>query len=309
MFPKTPNPPYSATMPRQIAAFALMSLIWGLTWAAIKIGLVALPPVLLAALRYLATTILLLPIVGIRTGAFAPEIRWRTVASAILINVGTYPLLFWGMQSVSSGLAGLVNLALIPVLLFSLAALTGEERAGWRHALALGIGCVGLVGLFWTRLTEGSGGSALGLGAIVVGTTCYCLGSIVARPLVGVVSPLRLTMAQAAVGGVILLILSFAIEPLSADSWAALATPQAIGSVVFLSLAGTVIGYSIYLMLMREWGTARAGLYAFVSPIVALVSGFVMFDEHIGIAEIAGSALMLVAAAIAMRRPREPDRV
>ncbi|MGF7148071.1 drug/metabolite transporter (DMT)-like permease [Sphingomonas zeicaulis] len=293
-------------MPRQIAAFALMSLIWGLTWAAIKIGLTVLPPVLLAALRYLATTALLLPIVGPRTGAFTPDKRWRTVASAILINVGTYPLMFWGMQSVSSGLAGLVNLALIPVLLFGLAALTGEERAGWRHALALGIGCVGLVGLFWTRLTEGSGGSALGLGAIVVGTACYCLGSIVARPLVGQVSPLRLTLAQAALGGVVLLALSFAIEPLSGATWAALASPQAIGSVLFLSLAGTVIGFSVYLMLMREWGTARAGLYAFVSPIVALISGFIMFGEHIGLAEIGGSALMLIAAAIAMRRRKAP---
>ena len=50
--------------------------------------------------------------------------------------------------------------------------------------LAIAIGCAGLVGLFWTRFGQG-GGSAFGLAAIVTGTACYCIGSIVARPWSG----------------------------------------------------------------------------------------------------------------------------
>jgi len=136
---------------------------------------------------------------GERWGCAAEGRTLRTIASALLVNTSTYGLLFWGMQSVPSGLSGLVNLALIPVLLFALAALNGEERPTWRHALAIAIGCAGLVGLFWTRLGQG-GGSAFGLAAIVTGTACYCIGSIVARPLVGPVKPLALTLVQAALG-------------------------------------------------------------------------------------------------------------
>ncbi|MCK1346484.1 EamA family transporter [Bradyrhizobium sp. CW11] len=147
---------------RNFVLFAAMSLIWGLTWAAIKVGLGDLPPLLLAAARYLLAAALLA--IGVRgAGAAFAEGRARpTIVSALLVNTGTYGLLFWGMQHVPSGLSGLVNLTLIPVLLFALAALTGEERPTWHHAVVLAIGCVGVIGLFWARLGPGPMRAALG---------------------------------------------------------------------------------------------------------------------------------------------------
>ncbi|MBZ9771353.1 DMT family transporter [Mesorhizobium sp. CO1-1-8] len=295
-------------MVRNLAFFAVMSLIWGLTWAAIKLGLNDVPPLLLAAARYLLTTALLATAVRGAGAAFAHGRTGRTVVSALLVNTGTYGLLFWGMQHVPSGLSGLVNLALIPILLFAIAALTGEERPTWRHACALAIGSIGLVGLFWTRLGAGSGSSGIGLAAIVVATACYCVGSVVSRPLVGAVKPLALTMVQAAIGGVALLALSLVLEPISDETLEALLTPAAIGSLLFLSLFGTIVAYTLYLVLMRDWGTVRAGLYAFVSPIVALAAGAWLFGEAVGWAEIAGAILLLAAAAIALLRPRGENR-
>jgi len=290
---------------RSLAYFALMSLIWGLTWAAIKFGLRDLPPLLLAAVRYLFVAVLLLPTLRNVPAAFAQG-RWRrTVASALLVNTGTYSLLFWGMQSVPSGLAGLVNLALVPVMLFALAALTGEERPTWRHALALAIGISGLVGLFWTRLGENGTASGVGLLAIVVATASYCVGSVVARPVVGPVTPLALTMVQAAIGGVALLMLSLALEPITGTTLLSLVTPAALGSILFLSLFGTIVAYTLYLVLLRDWGSVRAGLYAFVSPIVALAVGAWLFGETIGTPEVIGAILLLIAAGVALMRTGE----
>ncbi|MBE1528949.1 drug/metabolite transporter (DMT)-like permease [Sphingopyxis sp. OAS728] len=281
-----------------------MSLIWGLTWAAIKIGLAAAPPLFLAAARYLiAAAVLAFLVCGDRS-AFVEGRAPRTLLTALLVNVCTHGLLFWGMQHVASGLAGLINLALIPVMLFALAALTGEQRAGWRHALALAIGCAGLVGLFWTRLRDG-GADGLGMAAVVAATACYCIGSILARPLIGPVRPLAMTFAQAATGGAVLLALSLALEPVTGATLAGLAMPRVIASLLVLSLLGTIIAYTIYLVLIREWGTVRAGLYAFVSPIVALAIGAGLFGEAIGWPEISGALLLLTAAAIALAPPRE----
>jgi len=289
---------------RNLAAFALMSLIWGLTWAAIKIGLAAAPPLFLAAARYLIAAAVLAFLVRGDRSAFVDGRAPRTILTALLVNVCTHALLFWGMQHVASGLAGLINLALIPVMLFALAALTGEQRAGWRHAIALAIGCAGLVGLFWTRLGDGRA-DGLGMAAVVAATACYCIGSILARPLVGPVRPMALTFAQAAIGGAVLLALSLALEPVTGATLAGLAMPRVIASLLFLSLLGTVIAYTIYLVLIREWGTVRAGLYAFVSPIVALAVGAGLFGEAIGRPEIAGALLLLAAAAIALAPRRE----
>ena len=60
--------------------------------------------------------------------------------------------------------------------------------------------------------------------------------------------------------------------------------------------------FTIYLTLLRDWGPSRAGLYAFVSPVVALLVGVLFFEESLGPFEIIGSVTMLGAAGIALER-------
>jgi drug/metabolite transporter (DMT)-like permease len=70
--------------------------------------------------------------------------------------------------------------------------------------------------------------------------------------------------------------------------------------LLYLSILGTIVAYTIYLRLLKSWGTAKAGSYAFVSPIIALASGAWLFGETIGLAEISGTMLLLLAAGVAL---------
>jgi drug/metabolite transporter (DMT)-like permease len=72
--------------------------------------------------------------------------------------------------------------------------------------------------------------------------------------------------------------------------------------VLFLVICGTFIAYIIFLRLMRDWGAARAGLYSFVSPVVALILGAIVYGEPLTWREIVGAAIMLLAAWIAIAR-------
>ena len=114
---------------------------------------------------------------------------------------------------------------------------------------------------------------------------------------------MQLTTAQAIVGVVALAALSATFETVTTATFHALLTPQLIAALLAVSLLGTIVGYSIYLRLLRVWGAFRAGLYAFVSPVVALVAGALAFGESIGWRELVGAATMLAGAAVAMRRP------
>lgn len=286
--------------------FAIMSLIWGSTWIAAKAGVSETPPLFFASARFaLAAACLVLFVRGFGR-AFAAPLRHRVLLSGLLVSAGTYAGLFWGMQTVASGVAGLVNLSLIPVGLLGLAVLTGQDKAGWRHAAALLLGIGGLVLVFW-RNAGFAGGRAewLGVAAIVGGTFCYCLGAVLSRPLLQTLAPLQLTAAQAIVGLVALSALSAAFEPVSGAHFRALLAPHLVAALLAVSLLGTIVGHSIYLRLLRVWGAFRAGLYAFVSPVVALVLGALVFGENIGWRELAGAATMLAGAAVAMRRPAE----
>ncbi|MBR0645333.1 DMT family transporter [Plastoroseomonas hellenica] len=283
-----------------LALFGLMSLIWGATWAAVKIGLDGVPPLTLAAARFLLVGAILTAAAGgaVRL-AFGP--RWpRVLASGTLINTATYGLLFWGMQSVPSGLSGMINLSLIPVLLFLLAVMMGEERIGWRHGGALLLGLAGLATLFAPRLASQGQAELLGIAAIVAGTVTYCLGSLAAKPLLREEAPLAVAGAQAIASAALLVPLAWIIEGIDGARLAALAQPAALGSLAYLVLAGSILAYTIYLRLMRDWGMSRAGLYAFVSPVVALVIGRIAFGERIGAVEIAGTILLLCAAGLSL---------
>jgi drug/metabolite transporter (DMT)-like permease len=131
-----------------LGLFLVMSLIWGATWVAIKAGVTAIPPIFFASLRFGLVAAVLVIAVRDAMAPFGRDVVVRTVLTGLLINTGTYSLLFWGIQFVDSGVAGLINLSLIPIGLFVLSILIGDERPSWRHALSLALGTAGLFVLF-----------------------------------------------------------------------------------------------------------------------------------------------------------------
>jgi drug/metabolite transporter (DMT)-like permease len=70
---------------------------------------------------------------------------------------------------------------------------------------------------------------------------------------------------------------------------------------LFLVLFGSLVAFTAYLQLVRIWGTARAGAYAFVSPIVAVALGVAIFHEPVTRTDAAGMAIMLAGAWLTLR--------
>jgi len=285
--------------------FVLMSLIWGMTWLAIKVALAAVPPVFFGAARYvLASAVLLIAVRGVFSVFNRRPVR--VVLSGVLVNVGTYGLLYWGMQFVASGVAGVVNMAMNPVFLFAFAILFGQERAGLRHLLALVLGIAGLVILFSNKASFGGSALEIWAAAAFVGASIsYSLGSVLSRPLLDQATPIRLTAAQGLVAAIGLSLLSLTLEPVSPATFRALMTPLPLAGLLFMVFLGTFVAYTIYLRLVRDWGAPRAGLFSFVSPAVALILGAIVLDEPLTWREVVGAAIMLAAAAIAVMPRKE----
>ena len=295
-------------MNRNAALFLVMCLVWGLTWWPVKVAAAHVPPIFLAAARFLLAGALMLAWAGRDAAAVPRSAHARVLATALLVNTGNYALLFWGVARAPTGLAAVVNFATIPV--FSLVAsrwLEGEPIAR-RQVAAIALGTVGLALLFATR-ASGALGSApagpaelWGLAAIALGTLLYCVGAVLSRPIAATMPVLTLAGWQTLVGGVGLIALSLLLEPVEASHLHALATWPTLPALAFLVVAGSLAGFTIYMRLLRDWGAFRAGLYAFVSPVIAVGVGVVALSERFGWAEAAGAALMFAAAAVALRR-------
>ena len=107
---------------------------------------------------------------------------------------------------------------------------------------------------------------------------------------------------QTFIGGIGLVFVSLALEPVDAETLARLLTWPVLPSLAFLIVGGSLIGFTVYVKLLRDWGAFRAGLYAFVSPAIAVLAGVLVLSEPFGPAEAFGALMMFGAAAIALKR-------
>jgi drug/metabolite transporter (DMT)-like permease len=272
------------------------------------VGAAYVPPIFLAAARFMVAGALMLAWAARDALKVPRSAHARVFATALLVNTGNYALLFWGVARAPTGLAAIVNFATIPI--FSLLAshwLEGEPIAR-RQLASIALGTVGLALLFATRALGALGSAPAsadelwGLAAIALGTLLYCVGAVLSRPIATTMPVLALAGWQTAIGGVGLVALSLALEPVEARHLRELVTWPTLPALAFLVVAGSLAGFTIYMRLLRDWGAFRAGLYAFVSPVIAVGVGVVVLSERFGWAEGLGAALMFGAAAIALRK-------
>ncbi|WP_448953248.1 DMT family transporter [Labrys neptuniae] len=303
-------------MPRHSTLlFLALCAIWGTTWIGIKAGVEVVPPLLFAGTRFTAAGLLLLGIAAWR-GEFELPARQdvlRFGATSLLMITLCYAALFWGMVHVDSGTGAVLEMSLTPIALMGFALWLREEVFDRRRLAALLLGVTGLAMLFgptalrsWAQASgEGAMLRLAGAAAVASAAVTYGWGSVVARPLLRRYASIFVAGSTTLIGGLLLLAISLAAEPGAVSALGGQWGAAAWAGWVFLVLFGSLIGYTIYMTLLREIGATRAGTYAFVSPIIAVLLGMACFGEQIHPLDVVGMAVMLAAAALAMaeRKP------
>jgi drug/metabolite transporter (DMT)-like permease len=294
-------------MSRNAFYFILMCLVWGLTFLPVKIGSTHVPPVFFAAARFVIAGAIMLIWAGRDVFAVPRAARARLLVTALLVNTGNYTFLFWGLVHAPSGLAAIVNMATIPIYTLIASRLIEGQPITGRRVAAIALGMAGLCFLFATRLSTGLGSFSdplelWGLAAVAFGTLLYCFGAVLSRRIAGTMPTLTLAGWQTAIGGAGLAAISLAWEPVGLAQVQDLAQWPVWPALAFLVIGGSLTGFTIYMRLLRDWGAFHAGLYAFVSPAIAVAAGVVVLGEPFGWPEAVGAMMMFAAAAIALRR-------
>ena len=291
---------------RNVVHFLLLCLIWGTTWIGIKAGVESVPPLLFAGTRFMVAGAVLLVASAANGTLHVARRDWPRMAGVSLLLIALcYGPLFWGMLYVDSGTAAVLEMSLTPIALMCFALLLGEEVFDQRRLGAIVLGVVGLFILFGPTAYAGwSGGSGTmrGWGAVGVSVAAltYGWGSVLARPLLRSYPSLVVAGLTTFLGGSGLLSASLAIEPGALQALSGRWGTWAWSGWIFLVLFGSLFGYTIYMRLLRDIGATRAGTYAFVSPVIAVVLGVLFFGEPIHGLDIAGMIVMLSAAGLAM---------
>nr|WP_250812606.1 EamA family transporter [Neorhizobium tomejilense] len=285
---------------RNLTKFLVLCLVWGLTWIAVKVGVNTMPPMLFAATRFIAAGFVLLGWGAARGTIVLPQggNMLRLLVASLLMITLCYGPLFWGMKFVPSGTAAVLEMSLTPLALLAFGIAMGEERWSLVRFCAMGLGVFGLAVLFAPEImaSNTSSSTMLGLVAVAWAAISSAAGSVLARPLVSEFGSSFLSGSTTLIGGIALLAASLSIEPHATGSLSSMWGWQVITGWLFLVIFGSLIGYSIYMQLLRDIGPARAGSFAFVSPAIAVSVGALLAGETITVLGVAGMVLMLLAA-------------
>ena len=303
----TQTPPGQPVLGSNLALFLIMSALWGATWLPLKVASEHLPPVTIAFVRFLlAGPLFFLLARGAPLGIRRED--WpRLAASALLMNSANYAILFWGVARAPSGLAAVVNFAATPLTFILLGAMTGRERADAARLASVALGIAGLALLFSSQASLASAHpeAGWGLAACALSTLCYCGGAVMTQPLLPKYPAAALAGWQGCIGAAGLAVLMLLAEPPTLQHVRALLTWPVALSIAALVIGGSLAGYTIYLRLLKAWGAFRSGLYAFVSPVVAVAMGWMFLGEALSWTERAGAALMFSAMGLALRPSRQ----
>jgi drug/metabolite transporter (DMT)-like permease len=279
-----------------LLAFAIIYLVWGSTYLAIRVGVREMPPFLMAGIRFTIAGLALYGWMRL-TGVPPPSwIEWRgaTILGTLMFLID-YASLFWAEQRVSSGVSAVI-LATIPVCITLLEIIfLRTQRLTVRLSLGLLIGIVGVAVLMDPRASLGEAPLDRG-GAIALLVACsgWSVGTIVSRRIVLPQSKPMSAAAQMLSGGVQLLILAaisgevshFRAQDISRVAWF---------SLFYLITAGSIVGYTAYVWLLHYESPTKVGTYAYVNPVVAVIVGAGIGGEVIGKRTMLGMALILVS--------------
>ncbi len=288
-----------------VLAFAIIYLVWGSTFLAIRVGVREVPPFVLAAMRFLVAGLVLYGWM-IARGERSPSGRqWMSAfLLALLIFVFDYGLLFWAERRVPSGIAA-VMLATIPAFMaLSEIIVLRTQRLTLRLGLALSIGIAGVAVLMSPGLKMGGAPiDRLGALALIIAAVSWSIASALTRKLHLPTSKVMSSGAQMLAGGLLLggaaAVLGefreFRPSTVSMGAWL---------SLLYLIVAGSIIGFTAYVWLIHRQSPTKVGTYAYVNPVVAVLLGYFLGGETIGLRTVVGTLFVLISVGVITTTPR-----
>lgn len=270
----------------------------GVNFLAFKVGVGALPAGFLAAVRFTAAGLVLLPVAVWRSRAEQrPEGRSLLVAGllGIVMLVGGQALAIWGVRYLPAGTASVFGST--PPLYLALFAWAVFRQPLDRRQLA-GV-CVGFVGtalLGWSS-AAGGGFSMVGAAALLTATACWAAGSLAASRVSLPRDPVVNLTTQLLTAGTLLWLLSWLsgeaasieLDHVPARAWAAL---------VFLTVVSTLLGYSVFSWVNQAVSTTLANSYNYVAPVITLGLASLFLGERLSWSEAGAAAVALGGVAL-----------
>ncbi|WP_240954366.1 EamA family transporter [Solimonas marina] len=278
-----------------LIAFAIVYVVWGSTYLAIRIGVEHAPPVLFAGLRFLLAAPLMIAYAWWRGDRLPRAWRdwWMIAVVAVLMLVGGNGLVTWSEHWVPSNQAALiVATSALWMAGFGTLGNSGERLDRWTLA-GLVVGFAGVAVLVGDGLRMSLAPWPAYV-ALLLAPIMWAAGSVLSRRHPVGCAPMMTAALQMAVTGIIMTVLGLAMGEAEQWRW----TGQAIGALIYLAVLGSCVAYGAYFWLVHQVSPAQLGTYAYVNPAVAVLLGWLVLDERLSTMQVGGTSVILLSVIV-----------
>ncbi|HSJ00523.1 MAG TPA: DMT family transporter [Patescibacteria group bacterium] len=283
------------------AAFILLGLIWGSSFAWIKIAVADVPPATLVAWRMsLGALGMLVLIAALRLprprglGEWLPLVVLGAVNAAIPIF-----LISWGQQWVDSGTAAVLN-SLTPIFSLVIAGLALRvEPVTALRVTGLLLGFIGAAILASRQLElRADAAGLIGAMAVVLAAFSYAVGASYARHRI------QRTHRYVVAGGTLLFAAVDAwVLALLADGGIVLPTQlSAVIAIAWLGVLGSFVAYVLFFFLIEHLGATMASMVTYLFPVVGVGLGVLALGEPMDVRLAVGTILVLIGIIVVSLR-------
>ncbi|WP_434521104.1 DMT family transporter [Halorubrum sp. AS12] len=278
---------------RTAGRFLLLCAVWGTAFMATDVGLVNLPAVPFAAVRFDVAAALLFAAVLVAGVDIRPRTRddyvYVLVGGALIIGAH-HAFLFAGQQYVTGGVAA-VLLGLVPVVTPALTRLVAtDEEFTAATALGVSLGFVGVV-IIANPDPANLADSVFGVALVLAAALAFAVAAVVTHSRSPSMPFLSTQAWMMAVGAVVL---HAAVLVLPGQSFAtATWTPSALGALAYLSAVAGVGGFLLYFTLLEDLGPIEMSFIEYVIPVFAALAGWIVLGQEVTPATVVGFVFIL----------------
>jgi drug/metabolite transporter (DMT)-like permease len=286
---------------RVVLAYALMCLIWGSTWLAIKVALTGMPPLAGVGTRFVIAGLFLYFVAAV----VRPPAAERTPLSLILVLAltlfgGNYVLTYFAETHLASGLVA-VLFGTMPFFIFLFGAVMYGERV---TPLALAAGIIALIGVAVISLT-GQGGELIFALAALCASGLSAFGNTYLKRFAHT-EPLRTLPPAMLLAGSVTLLFGLLFQPV--DVHAALGIAP-VAATLYLALIGSGVAFFLNHWLLQRLSAWSVGLSTLILPVIAVAIGIAVAHEPVGPRDLIGAILVIIGVGLALSQRQNAARV
>ena len=280
--------------------YGLICLIWGSTWLVIHIGANAgLPPFTGAALRFLLATMLIwlyifykkvpLPLTAKELGA--------VLFVGALSNGVSFGVVYWTTQYIPSGLGAVIfgTMPLWTALISHWALRT--ERLSPKKMFGIILGILGIATIFYPQFAKVDSTHLWAMAIFLIAPIVSALSAIVTKRSTKDVAPFMLNAITTSVGCIILGVIALLREPWQDVTF----NFTQVWTISYLAILGTIVTFGIYFRLIKETSAVTMTYVAIITPVIAVILGWLILNEKLDYYALAGSGLAICGVGISLR--------